>query len=248
MDALRILLVEDDRSAALDVEMLLVEMGYQLMATIHEGEAALARIHESQPDLVIMDIELEGKLSGMDIAKEIKHLEIPVIFTTSHTDRQMFDESKETFSFGYIVKPFDKLTLQSAIELAVKALYSGETLDHESRSLWKIGNSSSDSFMVKHNNIFYKVRFEEILFIQGEGNYCTLNTPNKKYVIKTSLKRMLEELPGELFLPIHKNYIANLSAIESIEPSTKTVVINKQALPLGRSFRSKLVLRFKMLK
>ena len=62
MDALRILLVEDDLSAALDVEMLLADMGYNLMATIKEGNKALATIHEEQPDLIIMDIELKGKL------------------------------------------------------------------------------------------------------------------------------------------------------------------------------------------
>jgi DNA-binding LytR/AlgR family response regulator len=246
MDALRILLVEDDISAALDVEMLLADMGYTLMATIKEGNKALATILEEQPDLIIMDIELKGKLSGMDIAKEIKHLEIPIIFTTSYTDKQMFNEAKETYSFGYIVKPFDKLTLQSTIEQAVKTLYSGETLDHDT-SNWKDG-LVKDSLLVKHNNILYKVRFEEILFIQGEGNYCTLNTASKKYVVKMSLKKVLEELPGEFFLPIHKSHIANLAAIESIDPGSNKVLIGKLELPIGRNFKNLLLERFKLLK
>lgn len=240
MDALRILLVEDDPSAALDVEMLLAEMGYQLMATIQEGEAALAHIQAEQPDLIIMDIELKGKLSGMDIAKEIKHLEIPIIFTTSHSDRQMFDESKLTNSFGYIVKPFNRLTLQSTIELVVKTFYGGESSDLE--------EANKDSLLVRHNNVFYKVRFSEILYIHGEGNYCTLNTTSKKYVVRSSLKKLLEELPGELFLPIHKSYIANLAAIESLDPKTNKVIINKQELPLGRNFRNRLLVHFKLLK
>lgn len=247
MEALRILLVEDDPSAALDVEMLLAEMGYQLMGVLSDGGTALSTILEEQPDFIILDIELKGKLSGIDIAREIKYLQIPVIFTTSFADKQLYEQARDTFAFGYIVKPFDKLTLQSAIEQAVKALHNEDMLG-EADARWKEDLVVKDSLLVKHNNILYKVFYAEILFVQGEGNYCTLHTKLKKYVVKSSMRKMLGELPGELFCPAQKSFIVNLLMIDAIDTGSGKVFIGENEIPLGRNFKNKLLERFKLLK
>lgn len=247
MTSLRILLVEDDPSAALDVEMLIDELGYELIAKIDNGQQALHEIQAVQPDLVIMDIELKGKLSGLDIAKEIKHLEIPVIFTTSYRDKEVFESTKSTYSFGYLVKPFDRLTLQSAIEQVVRALYNEEVL-LSGDEVWKEDLLVRDCFLIKNQNLLHKVFLDDISYIQGEGNYCTLFAKGKKYVVKISLKKILNDLDLQRFAPVHKSYIVHLDKVDAIDVSTNKIIIDKDQLPLGRAFKQRLLERFKLLK
>lgn len=245
MQSIQVLLVEDDRSAALDVEMLLDEMGLKLAAVRDNAEAALQYIYDEQPDLVIMDLELKGSKSGMDIANEINHLRIPIIFTTSFKDKATFELTKSTYSFGYLVKPFNKLSLQSTIEQAMKVLFPEDGLDGLDEGDMTI---LPDTVLVKHVNILYPVRFDSILFIQGEGNYCSIHTLQRKYLLKAPLKRMLEAMPSAEFSPIHKSFIVRLDKVESIDVGSGKLTVGKETLPLGRNFKNAFLNRFNQLK
>jgi DNA-binding LytR/AlgR family response regulator len=247
MQSLQVLLVEDDRSAALDVEILLEEMGQKLAAIKDNAEAALQYIYDEQPDLIIMDLELKGDKSGLDIAKEIDHLHIPTIFTTSYKDKQTYEQAKSTYSFGYLVKPFSKLSLRSLIEQAVKTLFQGEGLESPSEKLDE-GMILANTVLVKHLNVLYPVRFDNILFIQGEGNYCSIQTNQRKFMLKMSLRKLLESVPANEFAPIHKSFIVRLDKVESIDIGSGKLTVGKEVLPLGRNFKNALLERFSVLK
>lgn len=246
MQHLQVLLVEDDRSAALDVEMLLDEMGLQLAAVKDNAEDALNYIYAEQPDLIIMDVELKGKLSGLDIAKEISHLRIPVVFTTSYKDKISFEASKEAYSFGYLVKPFNKLSLQSVLEQAAKLLFPGGEIEESSTAASV--NILPGTVLVKHVNVLYPVRFDEILFIQGEGNYCSIHTEGRKFMLKLSLRKLLESLPANDFSPVHKSFVVRLDKVDSIDIGSGKLTIGKEVLPLGRNFKTTFMDRFNVLK
>lgn len=245
MQSLHVLLVEDDRSAALDVEMLLDEMGLKLVAVKDNAKDALQYIYDEQPDLIILDLELKGEKTGLDIANEIDHLRIPIIFTTSYKDKTTFERAKSTYSFGYLVKPFNKLSLQSTIEQAVKMLFPEEELDVPSELE---ENHLPGTVLVKHVNMLYPVRYDSILFIQGEGNYCSIHTNQRKYLLKAPLKRMLEAMPASEFSPVHKSFIVRLDKVESIDVGSGKLVVGKETLPLGRNFKNTFLSRFNQLK
>ena len=247
VDNLKILLVEDDLSSALEVEMLLGEMGHELLGKIDNGCEALNFILLEQPDIVIMDIGLRGSMSGIEVAKQVSHLQIPIIFTTAFKEKSTYEASKEAYTFGYLVKPFDKLTLQSALEQAAKAVCKQSDLDEEELVPESVGQVSG-SLLVKRGNVFYKVRLDEINYVQSEGNYCTLYTDNRKFVLKTSLKKMLESLTMEHFSPVHKSFIVQLDKLESIDVKSNKLTVGKATLPVGRNYKNKLIERFKMLK
>ncbi|MBK8562278.1 MAG: response regulator transcription factor [Saprospiraceae bacterium] len=245
MQILQVLLVEDDRSAALDVEMLLDEMGLKLASLKDNAVDALQYIYDEQPDLIILDLELKGDKSGLDIANEINHLRIPIIFTTSFKDKTTFEQTKSTYSFGYLVKPFNKLSLQSTIEQAVKVLFPEDELEGPGENELTI---MPDMVLVKHVNMLYPVRYDNILFIQGEGNYCSIHTIQRKYLLKAPLKKMLEAMPPSEFAPIHKSFIVRLDKVESIDVGSGKLVVGKETLPLGRNFKNSFLSRFNQLK
>jgi DNA-binding LytR/AlgR family response regulator len=247
MQNLQVLLVEDDRSAALDVEMLLDEMGLKLASVKDNAEEAIHFIYQEQPDLVIMDLELKGEKSGLDIAKEINHLRIPIIFTTSYKDKKSFEAAKSVYSFGYLVKPFDKLSLQSTLEQAVKTLFPEGGLEDPSPATDSVAVLPG-TVLVKHVNVLYPIRFEEILYIQGEGNYCSIHTEGRKFMLKLSLRKVLESVPSSDFAAIHKSFIVRLDKVDAIDVGSGKLNVGKDVLPLGRNFKNAFLERFSLLK
>jgi AmiR/NasT family two-component response regulator len=115
-----ILIVEDEAIVAADLSGKLGKLGYEISGTTDRGEEAIKSVRERRPDLVLMDIRLAGTLDGVETA-EIIHREfnLPVIYLTAHSDRATLDRAKLTEQFGYILKPFDDLALETYIEMAL---------------------------------------------------------------------------------------------------------------------------------
>src|SRR5690606_20182622 len=90
MENFKILIVEDNPGFALEMEILVKEAGYDLIGVVNNSEDALEMVRSKKPDLVVMDINIMGKKNGVEVAKEIKDDEVPVIFVTSITDRSVF--------------------------------------------------------------------------------------------------------------------------------------------------------------
>ncbi|MBD2257881.1 ATP-binding protein [Pseudanabaena sp. FACHB-2040] len=117
----KILVVEDERVVARDIEKRLKNLGYQVPASVASGEAALIKVAELQPDLVLMDIQLRGALDGIATAEQIRaDFDIPVIYLTAFADEDTLQRAKASEPFGYIVKPFDEKDLHVTIEVAFR--------------------------------------------------------------------------------------------------------------------------------
>jgi len=116
----KLLLVEDERLIALDIKRRLQQLGYEVAAIAHHAEAALAAIAEHHPDLILMDIHLQGNVDGVAIAEQARSQHnIPVIFLTAHADEATLRQAKATQPFGYLVKPVETHDLSTAIEIAL---------------------------------------------------------------------------------------------------------------------------------
>lgn len=116
----KILVVEDEWIIANDIKDSLVEMGYRVTGIASSGEEAMARVEEEEPDLMLMDIVLKGKMSGIDAARAIRaHRNIPVIFLTAYDNQFMVDDAKKIDNAGYLLKPFKERELDIAIEMAL---------------------------------------------------------------------------------------------------------------------------------
>lgn len=117
----KILVVEDERIVAKDIVNSLQRLGYKVVASVASGEEALQKVVEAQPDLVLMDIMLKGKMDGIETTEEIhKNFDIPVIYLTAYADEKTLGRAKITEPFGYIIKPFDERDLHTTIEIALR--------------------------------------------------------------------------------------------------------------------------------
>lgn len=120
MATARILLVEDEGIIAEDIQMSLQDFGYEVCAIVATGEDAVLKTNELRPDLVLMDVVLQGHMDGIEAANQINaHLKIPIIYLTAYADDKMLDRAKITEPFGYLIKPFRDRELHSTIEMAL---------------------------------------------------------------------------------------------------------------------------------
>ncbi len=140
-----ILVVEDEFITAADIQNSLQEMGFQVPATTGTGEEAIRMAGELAPDLVIMDITLAGRLTGIEAADRIGELYgIPVIFLTAHSDQSMVERSLSSNPYGYIVKPFEPSGLRVSIEMALFKHGMEERLRESERTIQILLNAIPD--------------------------------------------------------------------------------------------------------
>ena len=117
--AVKILVVEDDSIEALDIKRTLESFGYSVPYVASNGEDAIKKAYELMPDLVLMDILLKGDLTGIEVAREIKKLDMPVIYLTAHSEEVTVNKAMLTEPYGYIIKPYSSIELKYAIELSI---------------------------------------------------------------------------------------------------------------------------------
>jgi len=143
MDKAKILIVEDEIIIAKSLQMKLEGEGYCVCAVVSSGEWAIRKAEEEKPDLVLMDIVLGGDMNGIKAADQIRsRFNIPVVYLTAFSDREILNRAKITEPFGYILKPFEDRELYANIEMA---LYRAKTEARLRESEEKLRRTFDDS-------------------------------------------------------------------------------------------------------
>lgn len=120
MPAHSLLIVEDEAIVALDLRLQLEGLGYEVTGVAASAEAAIELVDRRRPDLILMDVRLQGALDGIAAAELIRQdRDIPVIFLTSHSDDETVRRAARTAPYGYLTKPFQIKELRAGIEVAL---------------------------------------------------------------------------------------------------------------------------------
>ena len=121
----RIFIVEDESIVAADIATSIRQLGYDVAGSTASGEEAITMVAQARPDLVLMDIHLQGAIDGIEAARVMRErFDLPVVFLSGFAEDETFQRAKEVGPFGYILKPFDGRELRIVIELA---LYKHQT-------------------------------------------------------------------------------------------------------------------------
>lgn len=157
MDEIEILIVEDEALAAEDIKGHVEEAGYHVCSIAHSGEEALTLLEGMQPDLIVMDIVLDGTLDGIDVAGTIRNRHIPIIYLTAYTDRQRLERARTTDPYGYLVKPFDERELRTTIGIALHKAEMDRRLRAAKRWSESVLASIHDGVITtdRHGNVSY---------------------------------------------------------------------------------------------
>lgn len=242
--AAKILLVEDELIIADYMQDCLQKFGYEVTGICINYQEAVEALAASKPDIVLLDITLKGPKSGIDLAAHINTaVKIPFVFITSHSDKNTIDKAKQTLPYAYLIKPFNEGDLYAAIETALMQFASRNAAKEEEKEEEK-PIIIQDGIFIRYKGKFVKVQLDELLWVEANDNYITLYTDTVNYVLKTTLKTLLEALPG-YFWRIHRSYAVNLHHVKSFD--TEELTVGNKTLPVGKSYFGDLLEKLKIL-
>jgi DNA-binding LytR/AlgR family response regulator len=235
---IKVLIVEVGTLIATCIQTQLPKTEYEIASIVSSGEAALLSIRESPPDIVLMEILLEGEMDGVETARKILEVvNIPIIFLSGQSDEALFSKARKTRPSAFISKPFKPIDLNHAIQLATSSPGRSNSADSTKASPYIL----RDCIFVKDSEKMIKIAIEDILYVEAERNYCRFYCKDKEYLLVITLRKLEEKLPPEFFLRIHRSYIINISKVKEI--GTGHVVISRNTLPLNKSSKSELLRR-----
>ncbi len=237
---MNIVVVEDESIVAKDIQVCLKNLGYEVVGVYSRGEDIVEQAPNLNPDLIMMDIMLKGELNGIEAAAEIrKTLDIPVIFLTAYTDRDTVNKAKETEPFGYIIKPFKEIDIQTAIEIALYKHRKELAVKKERDFYYNLVDKqdSSDMMFVKANHRLVKIRYEDIFYIEALKDYVVINVLERRYTIHSTMKDIERKMPEKDFVRVQRSFIVRLDKIKEIDHSNVVLENEKKVVPVGGSYK-----------
>ena len=229
----KIFLIEDEWVHAEDIRITLEELGYEWLGSTAEGFDAMEKIAELAPDLVLVDLNLNGAFSGINIAKTIKEkFGLPFIFVTSYLDEETIRKCYEVGPLAYLHKPINKGDLKAAL---LKLEYLENSIPEND-----IIQSSDLEIMIRVGKNLKPIKKKDILMLQSDAkNYVKLFTdPKTSYTVKASLNHLESQLISSSFMRVHKEFIINLAAITSVNQQEQVIQVGPFAVPLGKNYRN----------
>lgn len=242
---LKILIVEDDFAYSLKLERTLEELGHEVVKTVDNSGDALDFIYSQPPDLILMDIDINGSLSGLEIGAKTKHLGIPVLFMTSHSDDEHFEAAQQSNFVGYIVKPFQKYTLKSALQMATIPAKEEQEQKKEDK---EEGFLEGDFLFFKKADLYQKVAIQDIAFIRTSNIYSeVILEDGTKFIIRFFLSDMEKILPKNDFFRSHRKFIVRLDKIESVDMVLNRILVCGEYIPFSRSKKEEMKKKIRFL-
>ncbi len=261
---IKILIIEDEAIVAWNLELLLQNFGYEVTGTADNARHGLQLFHQHAPDLVLLDINIQGDHDGIHLAEQMKMVrELPIIFLTAMTDTDYLQRAKSINPAAYLIKPFQEKGLQMAIELAISNFAFQRTAatpqpfsvvhkksgdDEPASAQTRLNNDAlliQDQFIfLKNKSHFVKVPISDLLYLKTEDNYTLVFTNLGKFIIRLQLHQILEKLSGfPALVRTHRSYSVNINNISSF--NDEEIMVGAQSLPLGRSYKKDFLQVFK---
>ncbi|MEM5947685.1 response regulator [Spirochaetia bacterium 38H-sp] len=146
----RVIVVEDEPVIALDIKVFLERIGHIVPAVFSSAEQFLREWENYSPDVILMDIQLEGSINGIEAVRSLRNagMDVPVVFISAHADEHTCNLAQSTEPFAYILKPFDEREIKIAVELAVYKHKSEKALKERERLFFTTFNSIGDGVVV----------------------------------------------------------------------------------------------------
>jgi len=242
---MKAIIIDDERLARNELRRMLA--AYPQIEVIDEasnGDEALAKIEELQPDLVFLDIQMPGK-NGFEVLSSLTEAVPEVIFTTAYDEYAL--KAFEFHAADYLLKPIDPVRLSEAIKRL--------EIDNKEESTPPTSIASAAKVLGENDQIFVKdgdkcwfIRLGSVRLFESLGNYVRIYFDNHKPLVLRSLNSLEERLDETLFFRANRKHIINLKMVESIEPYFSGGLLVKLSTGEKIEISRRQAIRFKELK
>jgi two-component system, LytTR family, response regulator len=215
------LIIDDERLSRTELKRVLANQNHFELYEAATYEEAVETIDELKPQLIFLDIQLNGKKTGFDVLENVQHMP-QIIFTTA------FDEyairAFEKNAIDYLLKPLETERLNEALQKALKQIQLKPIESNASKL------SMEDHVFVKENDNCWFVRLKDVVMLEREGNYTRIFFENSNALILKSLNQLEERLDDKYFFRANRQQIINVNMITKVQTSitnTFTIILQK---------------------
>jgi CheY-like chemotaxis protein len=247
----KILIVEDEILVATDIQESLESLGYTVQDAVDTGLKAIAAVEKELPDLVLMDINLKGEMTGIEAAKIInqKH-DVPIIYLTANADIDTVNKAKVALPYGYIIKPFTDKDLQTNIEIAIFKFGSDLKLKMESEqfnTFFDLKDHAKNQIIVHGSQGLEKINIDEVYYIEKNGDNTIVHMAYDEVVTSKPFNELIELFPKKKFVQVSKYHVINALKVFAVKypeiiiaDKMSVISVDKEYKELIKSINSEL--------
>lgn len=232
------IIIDDDQFYIDFLQNYCQKINLEVKAVYQNSVEALQAINElSDCDVIFLDIHMPD-ISGFDILKNKPKTNVVILSTDDSNAIKAFDYNV----VDYLQKPFEFERFMRAIKRVKSRMEPNEQIIQPVKETLKPSEESTnkDIIYVNINRRLVKLNIDEISVIVAKGDYILIKLDKKdNLIVHTTLKRIKEKLPSNIFTQVHRSYIVNLKKIVDIEEST--IVVNRDVIPISKSNRAPLM-------
>ncbi len=229
---MKAIIIDDNEIALLATQQCVLKAEQiTLVKTFNNALQALSYIASNPVDLIFLDIEMP-ELNGIEFIKAMKHPHPLIVLTTSHPEFAL--EAYEHNVLDYLVKPIALPRFLNAVAKA-QAMFEKHNID-------KIEN---DIIFIKKGNIIVKVNKSDVLWIEGLGDYVTLNTEKEKFIVHSTMHSIEQKFASNEFMRVHRSFIIRIDRINNIEDNC--ISYYDKFIPIGKTYRESVYKRLNLL-
>jgi len=206
--------------------------GLELKGECKNPLEAMDILSRENIDILLLDIQMP-ELTGVEFLRTLKN-KPATIFTTAYSEYAL--EGYQLDVIDYLVKPFSLDRFIQAINKAAAHIELKRKADGASRE-----NSEQEFLLLHADHKIYKVKLNEIEYIEGLKEYVSYYTKEKRIIVLQSLKSIEESLPNDRFIRIHRSYIVPIDKIKTLDGNQ--VQIGDKLIPIGRSYKEEVMKR-----
>ncbi len=229
---MKCIIVDDEPLAREGMELNVQEMDFlELKGQFGDAISAYNYLMENEVDLMFLDIQMPGEMTGLDLVKALKNPPL-VIFTTAYPEYAV--EGFELDVVDYLVKP---IRMQRFIQAVNKAKEKFESEHAE-----VLSDDDGNYIYIKADRKFVRLKLDDILYIKGMKDYVMVYTKNSRYMTAMNIKTIFNQLEHPSFVRISKSYIINADYIKEVNQNG--VMIGDEEIPLGKTYKEEFIDKF----
>lgn len=236
---IRAIIIEDEEPARMLVKNFLAAFSdIEIVGEYEDGFSGLKAMNENKPDLAFLDIQMP-KLTGFEIL-ELSEYKPVVIFTTAYD--QFAIKAFEANAVDYLLKPFSRERFTKAVEKALDLIHNNSGNRNEVISILKHIDDTPeiiDRIAIRTGSKIHVVNTKDIIFLEADDDYVRIHTNGGEYLKEKTMKYFENHLDGNIFIRIHRSYMANVNFIQRLDyydkESYSAVMKNNTILKVSNS-------------
>ena len=231
------IIIDDEKMARAIIGQLISENeNLNLISEFSNAIEAIKFLNQNEVDLIFLDIHMPN-FTGFDLIQTLKNP--PKVILITSDKNFALDAFEYECIVDYIVKPITPERFNKAVQKAMSVSSSNGVTKKSTE------NETGKELYVNIDRRLIKINFESIKLVEAKGDYILIKTEGKNYTVHSTMKKIEEKLPDDLFLKIHRSYIINTKKIIDIEDNS--VLIDNDVIPVSRSNRPELIKRLNLL-